>query len=188
MLLPLLLSVALLCEPGDFRTVLAAHAVRYPAWQLPDAYKLLHQATLGSEHAIRDPDAPRAWLTRELATLGAGPDEPIADTLGRFVRIHLRPFVARGGDTRALLDAFIQTANAPPDPADLACALRALEAMAGDGALPWPGIVVREYVAARRDEGFPAVHHSDAFRAAYAPAYRVVGRGMVGELRVKRER
>ncbi len=182
MLLPLLLSVALSCEPGDFRTVLAAHAARYPAWQLPDAYKLLHQATLGSEHAITDPHAPRRWLDRELASLGTGPVEPVADTLGRFVRIHLRPFVARGGDTRALLDAFIRTANAPTDTADLACALRDLETMVDAGALSWSATAVRSYIAARRDEGFPAVHHSDAFRAAYAPAYRVVGRGMVTQL------
>jgi hypothetical protein len=162
--------------------VLSAHTARYPAWQLPDAYKLLHQATLGSEHAVADPAAPRAWLARELATLGEGPDEPVADTLGRFVRLHLRPFLARGGDTDALLDAFIRTANTPTDTSDLACALRALEAMASDGAVPWSADAVRQYVAARRAAGFPAVHHSDAFRAAYAPAYRVVGRGMVAEL------
>jgi hypothetical protein len=186
-LLSLLLAIPLGCDPPVWRPVLATHAERYPAWQLPDAYKLLHQATLGSEHAIADREAPRAWLARELGALGEGPDEPVADTLGRFVRIHLRPFVARGGDTTALLDAFIRTANTPTDTTDLACALRALEAMADEGVLPWTADAVREYVSGRRAAGFPAVHHSDAFRAAYAPAYRVVGRGMVGGLSVKGE-
>ena len=182
MLLALLLALPLTCEPATWYPVLASHAERYPRWDLPDAYKLLHQAALGSEHAVSDPAAPRAWLARELATLGEGTDEPVADTLGRFVRIHLRPFVARGGDTAALLNAFVQTANTPTDTTDLACALRALDAIARDGALPWSVVVVREYVAARRAAGFPPVHHSDAFRAAYTPAYRVVGREMVGEL------
>jgi hypothetical protein len=182
-----MLVLPLACEPAVWRPLLADHAERYPGWQLPDAYKLLHHATLGSEHAIANPDAPRLWLTRELAALGDGPDEPLADTLGAFVRIHLRPFVMRGGDTEALLDAFIRTANTPTDTTDLACALRALDAMAAEGALPWQVTAVRTYISARRAEGFPAVHHSEAFRAAYAPAYRVVGRGMVGGLGVKGE-
>ena len=31
-------------------------------------------------------------------------------------------------------------------------------------------------------EGFPAVHHSDIFRARYAPAYRVLRRDLAADL------
>ena len=46
--------------------------------------------------------------------------------------------------------------------------------MAATGRLPFPEAdarYVRDQVEAM---SFPAVHHSDAFRAAYRPAYRVV--------------
>ena len=39
-----------------------------------------------------------------------------------------------------------------------------------------------DYIRARRAEGFPAVHHSDIFRARYAPAYRVLRRDLAADL------
>lgn len=33
---------------------------------------------------------------------------------------------------------------------------------------------LRRYFADRREEGYPAVHHSERYRDAYAPAYRIV--------------
>jgi hypothetical protein len=37
-------------------TVLHSHIARYPALQIQDLYKLLHQAAMGSEHAGHAPD------------------------------------------------------------------------------------------------------------------------------------
>ena len=96
------------------KTVLHAHFSRYPAMQIQDVYKLLHQAAFGSEHAISNPEGARQRLENELAEMGVGPDEPIFDPISadeQIVRVHLRPFIAQGGDPEMLLMAFIQTAE-----------------------------------------------------------------------------
>jgi hypothetical protein len=88
-------------------TILRSHFSRYPLMQVQDLYKLLHQAALGSEHAVRNPETARNWLTRELAEMGDGPPEPLFDPIspgGEIARVHLRPFVAGGHNPDALLD------------------------------------------------------------------------------------
>jgi len=39
---------------------------------------------------------------------------------------------------------------------------------------PWAADSVNRMFGEARAAGYPAVHHSDAFEAAYHPAYRVV--------------
>ena len=74
--------------------ILQDHLARYPKMQARDVYKLLHQAAMGSEHAVTDIASARAWLERELAEIGPGPAEPLVDPIspdGQIARIHLRP-------------------------------------------------------------------------------------------------
>ena len=40
------------CDTDPWTALVRSHLARYPAMQPADAYKLLHQATLGSEHAM----------------------------------------------------------------------------------------------------------------------------------------
>ena len=162
----------------DFANIIGQHVVRYPLLQAQDLYKLAHQASLGSGHAVPNADAARQWLANELSELGPGPAEPLLDPIAPdagVVRVHLRPFLAGGGDAGQLADAFVRTANEfRGSLANLKSCWGRVEIIAGAGVLPFPEAEVRyvgEQVAAM---DFPAVHHSDAFRAAYRPAYRVV--------------
>ena len=126
-------------NPAVWEHLIARHVARYPVMELPDLYKLLHQATMGSEHAVGDRAMFDDWMQRELAALGSGPAEPLVDSLGtspRFVRVHLRPFIARHGNVDSLLSAFVATATtAAPDTAALQCALAAARQLARRGAL-----------------------------------------------------
>src|SRR3979411_2334683 len=97
--------------------LLSAHLARYPAMQLEDIYKLLHQAALGPGHAVDNPAAARKRLEDELAMLRAAPDEILQDVIspwGRLGRVHLRPYIAASGDLDALHRAFVETANSYP--------------------------------------------------------------------------
>ena len=94
--------------------VLQDHISRYPALQIQDLYKLLHQAAMGSEHAVSDRGSVERWMTRELLEMGTGTAEPLIDPIsdnGEIVRVHLRPYMSAGQDPVKLLDAFIRTAN-----------------------------------------------------------------------------
>jgi len=167
--------------PGDgFAAVVLAHLARYPAMRVEDVYKLAHQACLGSEHAVRDRAQAERWLERELAQLGDGPPEPTIDPIapdGRIVRVHLRPFLAAGGDASGLLDAFVRTANGFRGSHErLRSAWATVEALAADGSLPVSRTETEAFGRRMNDAGHPAVHHSAAYGAAYRPAYRVVAR------------
>lgn len=166
---------------GTWQELLRAHQRRYPAMGVADALKLLQQATLGSEHWVREGEAA-GWMQREWASLGPGPDEPLVDTLGpggAFARIHLRPWRAAGGAPGPLVHAFVATGQAGrPDTAALGCALEALAAEPR----PWPAESVAAAVAAWRARGYPAMQHSEGFTAAYRPAYRVVALSQVPAL------
>ncbi|MCS7055528.1 MAG: hypothetical protein NZM18_05055 [Thermoflexales bacterium] len=170
----------------SFRAILGDHIQRYPLMQAEDIYKLLHQACLGSEHAVQDLDGVRRWLTRELAEMDTGPDDPLIDPIspdGRIVRIHLRPYVAAGLDPAHLLEAFVRTANHYRGPRDeLERALEEAIALAEARVLPCDARHLRELSRGLAAQGFPAIHHSDVYVHAYRPAYRVVARAYLRAL------
>lgn len=162
------------------------HQLRYPDWELSDAFKLLHQATMGSEHAVPDSLVPARWMQREWATMGAGPLEPMIDTLGPeggFARIHLRAWRDAGGSPDSLTAAFVATARRfPPDTARLSCAVRTLTSLSSTGALPWRANVVAAEAKQWAADGYPSVEHSPRFEAAYRPAYRVIAVALIDSL------
>ena len=65
------------------------------------------------------------------------------------------------------------------DAAALEEKLACLLALAREGRLPFPYGEAAQAVQAWRNAGFPACHHSEEFRRAYAPAYRVIRRAHV---------
>ena len=141
--------------------------------QIQDVYKLLHQAAMGSEHAISDPESARGWFSSELAGIGDGPPEPMIDPIsadGGIVRIHLRPFIEAGHDPDLLLEAFIRTAG------EYRGNVRLLEgywqtAVALD---KFPAIKMDDFIRTMKARNYSAVHHSTEYGKLYRPAYRVV--------------
>ncbi len=171
---------------ASFQIVLTNHITRYPRMQLADVYKLAHQACLGSEHAVLDLAGARHWLEGEVARLAAGPEEPVLDPIsadGRILRVHLRPFLARGGNLEQLLESFVRTAHEYRGSASqLRSCGSGAEALAGTWKLPITREEVRAYWGQMEAQGYPAVHHSATYEAAYRPAYRVVAREFLAGL------
>lgn len=157
-------------------TVLRSHFSRYPEMRVEDVYKLLHQGVMGSEHAVSNPESARNWLIRELAEMGAGPDEPLVDPLspgGEIMRVHLRPFVAARHDPDELLEVFIRTAN------EYHGDIHVLEGFwqTASGLARFPAAEMEDFFRSMKENKYPAVHHSPTYEQLYRPAYRVVARG-----------
>ena len=161
--------------------LLSQHIARYPRMQLDDIYKLLHQAALGPGHAVRDAAAARAWLEKEAAELGDGPVEPEKDIIspdGRLARVHLRSWLAKGGDLDDLNRAFVETANSyPPSRERLGKFCGCLGDLAAAGGIPFVQQDVLAYFDRIAQASYPVVHHSKTYTDAYKPAYRVVDIG-----------
>lgn len=158
--------------------LLSRHLDRYPHMRLDDIYKLLHQAALGPGHAVKDATDARKRLDAEAAALGLGPVEPEDDVIspdGKLARVHLRRFVAGGGDLGKLCDAFVETANTyPPSMDKLAKFCGCLADLAASGGIPFSREEVVQWFDRIAQAGYPAVHHSEEFAGRYKPAYRVV--------------
>ncbi len=158
--------------------LLCQHRERYPAMELADLYKLLHQAAMGPAHAQAPGASTLARLQSEAEAMGSGPMEPAIDPispLDELCRVHLRPRAREGHAWAALASAAEHTAKsfeASTARLDDYCA-RLLKLM-DSGRLPGDGADARRWLADVATAGYPAVHHSEAFRVAYAPAYRVV--------------
>ncbi len=154
------------------------HSQRYPEWKIEDLYKLVYQAAKGSEHAVQDAESARVWLENEMANLASGIAEPLVDMISpddQIARIHLRPFAAAGYDSQILLEAFIQTAREFKGSTDtLILYGRYIAQLATDETFAFTSNDIEKFFRSMEEINYPAIHHSSAFAAGYAPAYRVV--------------
>lgn len=175
------------CDETAWRRALDAYWTEYPNAEAADLYKFAHQGIMGSEHAVSDTASVAAWMRREVASLSAHREPPphrapLVEPLppdGRFVRVHLRPYLARKADPSRLVREFVATANGPRgDTAQFACAEKALKQLASHREVS----ATLALIAERRRTGFDAAHHSKAFESAYAPAYRVIRASRVAAL------
>ena len=144
-----------------------------------DVYKTFYQDRFGSEHMIRDTAAVRRYLSYELEVAAsdsiANPYYEPTGAEGRFVRVYLRGVNEGLISEEELLDAFLKSAKPTAQPKQtwaeqwaqiLACLDKIqLEQLDPDSVLP------ELQIAAETER---AVHHSNSYRQAYHPHYRIV--------------
>ena len=169
-----------------FQLIIQSQLSRYPLSQIEDLYKLTHQAALGSEHAVEDRKAARAWMFRELEEMVNISTDPLFDEIspdGQIVRIHLKPFIDSGGEPEILLEAFIQTANEFMGSIEkLIQNWRSIERLADSSEINFQAEELRRYFSLMDSAGYPAVHHSLQYQNAYHPHYRVISREFVHQI------
>ncbi|MBQ9329940.1 MAG: hypothetical protein IJ221_03035 [Oscillibacter sp.] len=150
-----------------FREVLTRHHLRYPRMEPQDWGKLAYQSEFGPAHFGLEEGAVRRALTQEWQAVEDAPPrppEPIGNGLCRF---HLTERSDIGDAAPLLTELFLRTAREHRGTMEgLAARLSALEELDVPGLSPW--------LVSYRAAGCPAVHHSDAYRAAYRPHYRLL--------------
>ena len=161
-----------MADPQSTTEFLLAQCRRYPE----DLLKFLHQSVFGCGHFVTDKTAGLQLIQKELAAL---PPENCGGNLealdGGFCRLHLRYLRENGLSPQTLFSLFALAAASPAgNAAALEEKLACLLALAREGRLPFPYGEAAQAVQAWRNAGFPACHHSEEFRRAYAPAYRLI--------------
>ncbi len=159
------------------------HVKRYPESAFQDVYKLLHQAAFGPGHAIQNPDKALEWIERDLDETGPAGGEPLGESIhpaGERVRLHLRPYAAAGGDLVQLRDAFVRSAVERPGAAERMAGW--WETFTQQMETDFDPREMRLFGMACARQGWPAIHHSPAYRQAYRPAYRVLTAPVAAEL------
>jgi len=169
-----------------FPSFLDAHLRTHPAAQARDILKFCYQAARGAEHLLTDSAAARRFFDAEFSA-AAETKAPLYEILSDdFCRVHLGAWKAEGLPGEWLFGMFAASACAASDAAQrmeeyLHEAERQLT-VCGIPAITW-----QAELTAWRAAGMPAVHHSEAFRAAYRPAYRLVNRRLLRLLPILQE-
>ena len=160
----------------ELASLFSSQLARYPACEMSDLLKALYQSTMGCGHFAPDEAQAAEYLEGELASLSpASAGAQAVEPLGAYSRVHLAPAVRDGLAPRTLLRLFLASAGpeTPERRAQLEQRVQEIPALS----LPFPQETVRQAVRAHLSQGCPPLHHSPAFRAAYAPAYRLVRTG-----------
>lgn len=165
----------------EILNLLAGHIHRYPKMEVNDAYKLLYQGTMGIEHVMIDAVSFESRLREEFDLTQASEKIPLWENLrpdGEIVRLNLAPYKFRGGDAGGLSTLCLWTASSFKGNLDnLKESWETFSKLCQDGRL-------RKFDAEKLTQldewlirhDFPPVHHSDSYREAYLPAYRVIRR------------
>lgn len=151
-----------------FESVLEAHAARYPAMTPQDYGKLAYQNVFGPEHLVRDAREVGQRLREEWEALPLDPGGTLrAESIGNgLCRLHLAGSWEAAA-AELLSELFCRTAREHSGTAvELAQRLDLLQRR------PIPGMA--DWLADYKAAGCPAVHHSEPFREAYHPHYRVL--------------
>lgn len=150
--------------------LLKEHYDNHPDMEVRDAVKFLYQSHMGPGHLIMDEQAALSRLEAEWAQAEADPAAPLSEPLGNgLCRLNFNACKGIGLSTTTVTRLFVRTAREwRADPAGLEQDLTYVET------LPFPREMVTAYLEQYRAQGCPMVSHSENYRAAYAPAYRVV--------------
>lgn len=153
---------------------------KYPQMRCQDALKAVFQAEWGCEHLISDEQGVYGYLKDEWErtpeNASCALTEPIGD---HFVRLHIAAAKAQGLNMDTLFRMFLHAAQVRcGDSAHFSDMMDCIVSMAREGTLPFSFEEADACIRAYRASGCPAVHHSEAFRQAYHPAYRVIDKDM----------
>lgn len=155
--------------------ILRIHAARYPKMEPRDAVKLLYQATFGGGHILRDPEAAGKYLAEERRNTPKRKRDLVEDIGGGYVRVYLDSEEGEGLSDALLTKVFVLSNRTVPDAMPLfLMRLETLEEMTAAGRLPFTAEALGAYLEEYRREGYPMVSHTENYRAAYRPAYRVM--------------
>ena len=164
------------------RRLLIEHCRKYPALQVRDLLKFLHQSSFGCEHLISSPDKVTEYIRQEFAECGDFAEEGIEALDGPYSRVHLG-YMKQGISAETLGKLFFLSAKKELNGAALLKQkLETAKSLTGDGLLPFSAEELACAVEEWERQGYPAVRHTEIFRAAYRPAYRVIANEFIAFL------
>lgn len=160
-----------------FLRTLHTHARRYREMTPCDAVKLAYQSVFGGGHLIPDREAALVRLRAEYEAL---PEKNTAGELteeigGGLVRLHLAALDPDVLPLEAVNAMFCRSAEMVQGDAEtFACALEDIRRGCAEGYLPFGTDALESYLEVYREQGMPMVSHSETYREAYHPAYRII--------------
>ena len=159
--------------------LLMEHFKRRPQMRATDVYKLLFQGVFGVGHILGEGARKRLEEEAESIDIDDHPTEPLIERVsadGSMVRANLRPYLRRGLSLDRLYEAMEETSKDRGSPEKFLFAWSVFYELSGPGAMEVDGEELDSLHRELQEEGPRPHHHSEPYRVAYYPAYRVVKR------------
>lgn len=141
-----------------------------------DAVKLIYQNEFGSGHMIKNEAAALERLRTEYAAVQVRTDISLYEQIGGgLVRLNLAALDASTMPLESVNSAFAATANAIHGSIEsFRQKLELLRTLCNEGVFAFSPAELSEYLTSYAAANYPAVSHSEEYRLAYHPSYRVV--------------
>ena len=157
-----------------FRQVLLEHAGRYPLMLPQDAVKLVFQSEFGAEHLVSDRAGCFERLNEEYEAASAENLSILLESIGGdFARMNLSAAKREGVSPEQVFERFLAAAEGSVGSAE---GLKKKILLLRDevGAFSFSPDELDKYLCEWRAKGFGCVSHTEEYRRAYCPSYRVV--------------
>ena len=156
------------------KALLTDHYRKYPCLGIEDVFKFLFQSSFGCEHLVSSEETALAYIRAELDAVTEVQARQVDPLDGNYSRVHLS-CIGKDITPELLAKYFCLSAKAEPRGKEaLEKKLSVARELIKDGTLPLSLTEFDTKLSAWREAGYPAIHHSDTFRKAYAPHYRVI--------------
>lgn len=163
-----------------FRECLRQQLVAHSSMQPRDVVKLCYQAACGAEHLLSDLEGARKFLDEEFASIPPR-DEPLYERISEEIcRVNLGAWKQKGLSAEKLFRLFTATVFHTDGKQRLAAYLSAAETVLRETNFDMDAW--HSYLSDYIKDGMPAVRHSEQYRAAEQPAYRIVGTELLSGL------
>ncbi|MBQ3010760.1 MAG: hypothetical protein IJD81_06175 [Oscillospiraceae bacterium] len=160
-----------------FQKCLREQLYAHPSMQPQDVVKLCYQAACGAEHLLSDLDGAKFFFEEEYAAVSMT-NEPLYEQISEYVcRVNLGAWKQAGLPSEQLFQLFADTVFDVDGKESLARYLSAAEEVLQEA--DFDMTAWQTYIAACRGEGMPSVRHSERYREAERPAYRIVSMQML---------
>jgi len=152
---------------------LSWHRARYPEMQAQDIVKLMFQSLCGCGHLLADESIVIDRITQEESFLSPDPDEALTEPLGAHVRLNLRRAMAEGIRPEWIARLMLISAEQTSVQTDRKSVYNAIVSQhEGTFSVPHDEIIACARRLLDDTEWLPG--HTERYRQAYHPAYRVI--------------
>lgn len=149
------------------------HCLTYPKLQTQDLLKAFHQSVFGCGHFVSD--KALAFLYDELSGIKESDSPDIEALDGDYSRVYLTYLLRHGLSADTLFRLFVMSSEMPcTNTVVLEDKLNILLELSKSEQIPFTYDEIKTAIDEWRKDNFPACRHSEAFRKAYSPAYRVI--------------
>lgn len=164
---------------AELSEILLRHAEKYPKMQPCDAVKLVYQNEFGSGHYIPDPEKAFAWLCKEYETCEKFPEAPVFESVGNGIqRVYISSVDVNVYPLEQIFNDFLNCSKEHKgNLKSFSEKLEVLKNLVVKGVFAFGEKEFCEYLEEYKKMGCPAVSHSETYREAYKPAYRITKRG-----------